>query len=99
MGGDLGPAMAARLVSAVRARAPRTHEEAEEAVIEAALPAMSERPRQLDLGGSPACILFYGIHGAGKKENIGKLAHPPPVGGPSPPGLPADTVPAAGNPP
>src|SRR5260370_23067983 len=51
---DLRPAMAARLVGAVRARTPRTHEEADATLIEAALSAVSKRPRDLDLTGSPA---------------------------------------------
>ena len=72
---DLGPAMAARMVGAVRARSPRTREEAEAALIEAATAVMSKRPRDLGLVGSPACVLFYGINGAGKTTTIGKLAH------------------------
>ncbi len=96
IGADLGPGMAARLVSAVRARAPRTREEAEAALIEAALSAMSKRPRGLDLAGSPACILFYGINGAGKTTTIGKLAHRLRVEGRSPLVVAADTYRAAG---
>jgi fused signal recognition particle receptor len=96
IGADLGPAMAARLVSAVRARAPRTREEAEAALIEAALSAMSKRPRGLDLAGSPACILFYGINGAGKTTTIGKLAYRLRVEGRSPLVVAADTYRAAG---
>ena len=96
IGADLGPAMAARLVSAVRARAPRTHDEAEAALIEAALSAMSKRPRQLDLSGSPTCVLFYGINGAGKTTTIGKLAHRLRVEGRSPLVVAADTYRAAG---
>src|SRR5258708_6313254 len=95
-GADLGPAMAARLVGAVRARAPRTREEAEAALIEAALSAMSKRPRALDLSGSPACILFYGINGAGKTTTVGKLAHRLRVEGRSPLVVAADTYRAAG---
>jgi fused signal recognition particle receptor len=72
---DMGPAIVARLVAAVRGRSPRTREEAEAALVEAALAAMSKRPRALDLSGAPACVLFYGINGAGKTTTIGKLAH------------------------
>jgi len=96
IGADLGPVMAARLVGAVRALTPRTHEEAEAALIEAALAAMSKRPRDLDLTGSPACILFYGINGAGKTTTIGKLARRLSVEGRSPLVVAADTYRAAG---
>src|SRR2546428_3936599 len=72
---DMGPAMAVKLVAAVRARSPRTREEAEAALIQAALAAISKEPRELDLSGTPACVLFYGINGAGKTTTIGKLAH------------------------
>jgi fused signal recognition particle receptor len=88
--------MAARMVSAVRARAPRTREEAEAVLIEAALSAMSKRPRDLDLAGAPACILFYGINGAGKTTTIGKLAWRLRVDGRSPLVVAADTYRAAG---
>jgi fused signal recognition particle receptor len=72
---DLGPAMAARLSSAVRDRAPRTREEAVEALVATALPMMSNKPRELDLRSSPACLLLYGVNGAGKTTTIGKLAN------------------------
>src|SRR5450759_5247857 len=44
---DLGPAMAARLVAAVRARAPRTREEAADALVAAATAVMSTKPRAI----------------------------------------------------
>lgn len=94
--GDLGPAMAARLVAAVRARSPRTREEAEAALVDAAHSAMSKRSRELDLTGSPACILFYGINGAGKTTTIGKLAHKLRAQGRNPLVVAADTYRAAG---
>lgn len=72
---DMGPAMAARMVAAVRARRPRTRDEAEAALVDAALSAMSKRIRELDLSSTPACLLFYGINGAGKTTTVGKLAH------------------------
>ena len=93
---DMGPAMAAKLVAAVRARSPRTREEAEAALIQAALAAMSKRPRELDLSGTPACVLFYGINGAGKTTTIGKLAHRLRVRGRNPLVVAADTYRAAG---
>src|SRR5260370_28859864 len=88
--------MGARLVSAVRPRAARTREEAEAALIEAAQSSMAKRPRDLDLSGSPACILFYGINGAGKTTTVGKLAHRLRVEGRSPLVVAADTYRAAG---
>jgi len=36
---------------------------------------MSRKPRELNLTGSPACILLYGVNGAGKTTTAGKLAH------------------------
>ena len=93
---DMGPAMAARLAAAVRARAPRTREEAESALSDSALAAMSKRPRELDLSGSPACILLYGINGAGKTTTIGKLAYRLRIQGRSPLVVAADTYRAAG---
>lgn len=96
MSADLGPMMAARLVAGVRVRAPRTREEAADALVEAALALMSKRPRDLDLGGSPACLLFYGINGAGKTTSIGKLAHRLKGEGRRPMIVAADTYRAAG---
>ena len=93
---DMGPSMAARLVAAVRARSPRTGEEAEAALVAAALAAMSKKPRELDLSGTPACVLFYGINGAGKTTTIGKLAHGLRVQGRNPLVVAADTYRAAG---
>ncbi len=72
---DLGPVMAARLSSGVRARAPRTREEAVEALVTTALPMMSPKSRELDLRSRPACLLLYGVNGAGKTTTIGKLAN------------------------
>src|ERR1700730_8945025 len=93
---DMGPAMAARLAAAVRSRSPRTREEAEAALIAAALSVMSKRPRELDLSGQPGCILFYGINGAGKTTTVGKLAHLLKVQGRNPLVVAADTYRAAG---
>ncbi len=44
---DIGPAMAARLVAAVKARAPRTREEAADALVAGALGLMSSKPRSI----------------------------------------------------
>jgi fused signal recognition particle receptor len=93
---DMGPAMAARLTAAVRARSPRSRDEAESALIEAALTVMSKRSRELDLRGAPACVLFYGINGAGKTTTIGKLAHRLRSQGLNPLVVAADTYRAAG---
>jgi fused signal recognition particle receptor len=93
---DLGPAMAARLVPGVRARAPRTREEAGDALVTTALSLMSSKSRDLDLSGRPACLLFYGINGAGKTTTIGKLAHRLKQQGRKPLVVAADTYRAAG---
>jgi len=93
---DLGPSTAAKLVAAVRASKPRTREEATTAIIAAATSMMSRRPRNLELGGSPSCILFYGINGAGKTTTIGKLAHRLRGEGRKPLVVAADTYRAAG---
>jgi fused signal recognition particle receptor len=93
---DLGPAMAARLAAGVRARAPRTREEAVDALVAVSLSVISSRPRQLELDRSPACILFYGINGAGKTTTIGKLAHQLKQQGRKPLIVAADTYRAAG---
>jgi fused signal recognition particle receptor len=93
---DMGPAMAGRLTAAVRACSPRTREEASAALVEAALSVMSKKPRDLDLSGTPACILFYGINGAGKTTTIGKLANRLRTQGRNPLVVAADTYRAAG---
>ena len=93
---DLGPAMAARIAAGVRARAPRTREEAVEALVATSLPMMSPKPRELDLSGRPACLLFYGVNGAGKTTAIGKLAHRLRKQGSQPLVVAADTYRAAG---
>jgi fused signal recognition particle receptor len=93
---DLGPAMAARLTSAVRAKAPRTREEAGEALVAGALAIMSIRPRDLEVVGRPGCVLLYGINGAGKTTTVGKLAHRLIAQGHKPLVVAADTYRAAG---
>ena len=102
---DLGPAMAARLVAGVRARAPRTRDEAADALVDTALSLMSKRPRELFSlpregegggGGRPDLILFYGINGAGKTTSVGKLAHRLKQEGRKPLIVAADTYRAAG---
>jgi fused signal recognition particle receptor len=47
VGADIGPAMAARLVAAVKARAPRIREEAADALVAGALGLMSSKPRSI----------------------------------------------------
>ena len=59
----------------MRRRSPRTREEAVEALIAVAAELMSRRPRELQLSGQPACVLLYGVNGAGKTTSAGKLAH------------------------
>jgi fused signal recognition particle receptor len=93
---DIGPAVASRLVAGVRARAPRTRDEAVDALVAVALSLMSQRPRELDLSGRPACVLFYGINGAGKTTTIGKVAHRLKQEGHKPMVVAADTYRVAG---
>jgi fused signal recognition particle receptor len=93
---DIGPAMATRLVAGVRARSPRTREEAADALVAAALALMATRQRNLDLSGAPAVLLFYGINGAGKTTTAGKLAHRLKQEGRKPMIVAADTFRAAG---
>jgi fused signal recognition particle receptor len=93
---DIGPAVASRLVAGVGARAPRTREEAIDALVAIALSLMSQRPRHLDLSGHPASVLLYGINGAGKTTSIGKLAHRLKQEGRKPMVVAADTYRAAG---
>jgi fused signal recognition particle receptor len=96
IGSDVGPAVAARLSAAVRERSPRTIDEARGALVTAALGVMSTRPRALSLAGSPACILMYGVNGAGKTTSAGKLAHLLKKQGRKPLIVAADTYRAAG---
>jgi fused signal recognition particle receptor len=93
---DIGPAMATRLVAAVRSRAPRKGEEAIEALVEAAAGVMSKQSRELNLSGNPACVLLYGVNGAGKTTTAGKLAHRLRSEGRRPFVVAADTYRAAG---
>jgi fused signal recognition particle receptor len=93
---DVGPATAATLAAGVRSRAPRTREEAVDALIAVASSIMSKSSRELDLSGIPACVLLYGINGAGKTTTIGKLAHRLKIQGRKPLVVAADTYRAAG---
>jgi fused signal recognition particle receptor len=93
---DIGPAVASRLVAGVGARAPRTREEAVDALVAVAISLISQRPRQIDLSGHPAAVLLYGINGAGKTTSIGKLAHRLKQEGRKPMVVAADTYRAAG---
>ena len=88
--------MAARLTAGVRARAPRTREEAQSALAAVASDVMSKKPRALRLDGNPACILFYGVNGAGKTTTAGKLAARLRTEGHRPLVVGADTYRAAG---
>lgn len=93
---DVGPAMATRLAAGVRSKAPRTREEAIDALVAVATGVMSKKPRELNLDGSPACVLLYGVNGAGKTTTAGKLAHRLRGQGRSPLVVAADTYRAAG---
>src|SRR6266849_7758316 len=100
IGADLGPAMATRLVAGVRRQAPRTREEAADALVAAALSVMSTKERSilpLPLGERGLnAVLVYGINGAGKTTTVGKLAHRLKQEGRKPMVVAADTFRAAG---
>jgi fused signal recognition particle receptor len=93
---DTGPAMAARLVEAVRRRKPRAVPEAlaalEAEVVALLLPGL----RALNLDANPAVVLVYGVNGAGKTTTVGKLAHGMKAAGRRPLVVAADTFRAAG---
>lgn len=88
--------MASRLAAGVRTRGPQTRAEAADALVAVALSVMFQRPRELDLNGAPAVVLFFGINGAGKTTSIGKLAHRLKNEGRKPLIVAADTYRAAG---
>jgi len=88
--------MASRLAAGARSRAPRTRDEAIGALVAVAAGLMSKKPRELGLGGNPACILLYGVNGAGKTTTAGKLAHRLRGQGRKPLVVAADTYRAAG---
>jgi len=96
LGADVGPAMASKLAQQVRARSPRTIEEARDALVAAALAIMSSRSRELQLDSEPACVLLYGVNGAGKTTTVAKLAHLLATRGRRPLIVAADTYRAAG---
>lgn len=93
---DVGPVMAVRLSELVRARSPRTTDEARDALVRAALSLMSQRPREVRLEPAPAVVLLYGVNGAGKTTTIGKLGHRLRAAGKRPLIVAADTYRAAG---
>jgi fused signal recognition particle receptor len=88
--------MASRLAAGVRSRAPRTREEAIDALVTVAEGVMSDKPRELELSAEPACVLLYGVNGAGKTTSAGKLAHRLRAQGRKPLVVAADTYRAAG---
>jgi fused signal recognition particle receptor len=93
---DLGPAMAARLAAGVKSRAPRTRQEAVDALVSVATSVMSSKSRELILSGNPGCVLVYGVNGAGKTTTAGKLAYRLRLEGRNPLVVAADTYRAAG---
>jgi len=88
--------MASTLAEGVRARSPRTREDAAKALVDVAMRTMSSKPRDLLLDGTPACILVYGVNGAGKTTTAGKLAYRLKRAGRKPLVVAADTYRAAG---
>ena len=96
IGADAGPAVAARLAGAVRARKPLNLEEAQAALEAEVVAILSPAPRGLNLEANPAVVLVYGINGAGKTTTVGKLAHGMKGAGRRPLVVAADTFRAAG---
>ena len=94
--GDLGPALAARLTAAVRAKRPLDSGEAQAALEAEVVGILSDAPRALNLDANPAVVLVYGINGAGKTTTIGKLGHGMKSAGRRPLIVAADTFRAAG---
>jgi fused signal recognition particle receptor len=94
--GDVGPAIASRLAGAVRARKPRTIEEAQRILEVEVVAVLSRAPRTLSMAGNPSVVLLYGINGAGKTTTVGKLAHGLRSSGRRPLIVAADTFRAAG---
>jgi fused signal recognition particle receptor len=102
---DLGPAMATRLVAAVKTRAPKTETEGRDALVAGALTVMSKKDRNIvpplpvgervEVRGLNV-LLAYGINGAGKTTTIGKLAYRLKKEGRKPMIVAADTFRAAG---
>ena len=88
--------MADRMVQVVRAKSPRTRDEAADALVAGATSVMSKKPRGLYLSSNPATILLYGVNGAGKTTTAGKLAHWLRQEGRNPLIVAADTYRAAG---
>lgn len=96
LGADVGTATSSKLAQLVRARSPRTVDEARGALVTAALGVMTRKPRDLVLEGAPACVLLYGVNGAGKTTTAAKLAHRLSRDGRKPLIVAADTYRAAG---
>jgi fused signal recognition particle receptor len=94
--GDAGPRVAGRLAAAVRARRPRSLEEAAAALEAEVTAVLSDRPRTLDLAANPSVVLFFGVNGAGKTTTVAKLAHGLKSSGRRPLIVAADTFRAAG---
>ena len=93
---DAGPAIAARLVEAVRRRRPPTVPEAIVALEAEVVAILLPGPRGLNLEANPSVVLVYGVNGAGKTTTIGKLAHGLKAAGRRPLLVAADTFRAAG---
>ncbi|HVD00277.1 MAG TPA: signal recognition particle-docking protein FtsY [Candidatus Dormibacteraeota bacterium] len=94
--GDVGPKVASRLSGAVRARRPRTLEEAQAALEAEVVALLSPAPRALNLAANPSVVLFHGVNGAGKTTTVAKLAHGLKGSGRRPLIVAADTFRAAG---
>jgi fused signal recognition particle receptor len=71
---DMGVAAAAKLVAAVRLRAPVDGVAVRSALTEELIDLLAGRERGLDRSGSPSVMLVVGVNGTGKTTSIAKLA-------------------------
>ena len=72
---DFGPALASEITEAVRALRPTSTDAVRSFLEQQLVERLSTKPRWLNVGARPSCVLFYGINGAGKTTTVGKLAH------------------------
>jgi fused signal recognition particle receptor len=93
---DTGPAIASRLVEAVRRRRPRVVPEALAALEAEVVATLLPGPRTQNVVSNPSVVVVFGVNGAGKTTTVGKLAHGMKAAGRRPLVVAADTFRAAG---
>lgn len=75
LAGDFGPLLSAEVCERLRALRPNATETARRLLEADLVRLFSDRPRWLNVGSRPSCVLLYGVNGAGKTTTVGKLAH------------------------